>query len=545
MAYLDTYSTPLTEANTAHLLRRATFGPTQQEINKLTGKTALQAFDVLLSNVAYKKTPPPPVEMDESRSDAGQQFLNKPYNGGRAYTYFTYIQYWWIGLMTEQDGYPSLLDKLTAFWQNHFVVAYTGVGDYRFTDRYLRLLRANALGNFKSLTVEVSKDPAMLIFQNGNENEKAHPNENYGRELQELFTVGQKDFVGNHNYTEQDVKAAAQVLTGWQATNRYSTSTTSFGAVFNPERHDSSDKVFSEKYNNTVIAGKTGSTAGEEELDALVNMLLRHPETAKSICRKLYRWYVNPNVTQDIEDQVIIPLALFFSSSENNFEITPVLRKLLTSNIFFDQSNVGAIVKSPSELMIGAMRFFDQPVPSITTEYAPFRIMMDFIRSSMVSMSLNFLDQPSVFGSPPYYQTGYSRNWINGTTLGIRGSRTDSLVYPYLTIKPGYVLGIDVLSRLKEIQPNFSDLSGTPAITCEEVLAGLSRNLFATSLSQSQKDFLIDSIMMMNSSPRTTWQREWDAYRAAPNDATKQNVVLWRTRALLKHMLRMAEYQIF
>ncbi|WAC13207.1 DUF1800 domain-containing protein [Dyadobacter pollutisoli] len=545
MAYLDTYTAPLTASTSAHLLRRATFGPTQQEIADFTGKTAVQAVETLINNAGYTATPPPPVEMDESRSDAGQTFLNKPYNGSRAFTYFTYLQYWWIGLMTEQNGYPSILEKLTAFWQNHFVVAYTGVGDYRFTDRYLRFLRSNALGNFKSMTIGITKDPAMLIFQNGNENEKAHPNENYGRELQELFTVGQKDFAGNHNYTEQDVKAAAQVLTGWQATNRYSTSTASFDAVFNPERHDTSDKVFSAKYNGTIVTGKSGPTAGDEELSELVNMLLRHPETPKSICRKLYRWYVNSNVTPEIENQVIIPLASFFSSSENNFEIAPVLRKLLTSNIFFDTINIGAIVKSPAELMIGSLRLFNQPVPNIVSEYASFRVMMEFLRSSMVSMSLSLLDQPSVFGSPPYYQTGYSKNWINGTTLGLRGSRTDSLVYPYLIIKPGYILGIDILSKLKAIQPNFADVASTPAITCEQVLAELSKNLFSTTLSQNQKNFLIDSIMMMNSSPRTTWQREWDAYRTTPNDASKQSVVLWRCRAMFKHMLRMAEYQIF
>lgn len=545
MAYLDTYTAPLTAAMAAHLLRRATFGPTNQEVADFTGKTASQAVDLLISNAAYRATPPPPVEMDVTRADAGQTFLDKPFNSSLNPTYFNYIKYWWIGLMAEQNGKPSVLEKITAFWQNHFVVTYFPVEDYRYMDRYLRLLRANALGNFRDFAIAISKDPGMLIFQNGNENTKTLPNENYARELQELFTVGQKDFAGNYNYTEQDVKTAARVLTGWQATNRFMDGSTSFGSVFSPERHDTTDKVFSEKYNNTTIAGRSDAGAGEAELGDLIRMLTSHPESPKYICRKLYRWYVNPNVTQEIEDQVIVPLAAFFASSGNNFAIAPVLRKLLTSNIFFDNRNIGAIVKSPAEFLIGAIRIFDRPVPDITTEYGPFQKMMSYLSNSMNLLQLNLLNQPTVFGSLPYYQTGYSKNWINETTLGVRGSRTDNLVYPSLEIKPGYVLGIDVLARLRAIQPNFSDVAGTPAITCEQVLAEFSKNLYAIELAQEQKDFLIDSIMMMKSSPRTTWTREWDAYRASPSDTAKQNTILWRCRALLKYMLRMAEYQIF
>lgn len=545
MENLDVYTTPLNAATAAHLLRRATFGPTQQEIIDFVGKTAEQAVDILISNSLYRMSPPPPVEMEADRDDSGQPFLEKPFNTSRVAAYYSYVQYWWIGLMTEQVGKPAVLEKLSAFWQNHFSVSSAAVEDYRFVDKYLRFLRANALGNFTDLVIGITKDPAMLVFQNGNENSKEHPNENYGRELQELFTVGQKDFAGNYNYSEEDVKATAQVLTGWQVINRSKSGSTSFATTFNPDRHDTSNKTFSTKYNNTVINGRSGADGGEAELADLVKMLFVHPETPKFICRKLYRWYVNPNVSQEIEDRVIIPLADFFAGVGNNYAIAPVIKKLLTSNIFFDSKNVGGIIKSPSELVIGTLRIFNQPVPEIKTDYVAFRNMMNFISYSMNVLQLNLLNQPSVFGSLPYYQTGYSRNWINGTTLGLRGSRMDALVYPSVQIRPGYTLGIDVLGRLKCVQPNFSDVTGTPGIICEQVLAEFSKNLFATELSQTQKDFLIDKILMMNSSPRTTWVREWNAYRTAPDDISRQNTILWRCRAMLKHMLRMAEYQVF
>lgn len=545
MAHLDTYTQPLSSSMVAHLLRRATFGPTQQEIADFTGQSAVQVVDRLIGNSSYRANPPEPIEMEAGRVDSGQPFLEKPYDPSRVFTYYGFLQYWWIGLMTEQLGKPSILEKLTAFWQNHFSMNLTVVEEYRYIYKYIKFLRGNALGSFRDLVFGITKDAAMLIFQNGNENEKEHPNENYGRELQELFTVGQKDFKGNPNYLEQDVKAAARVLTGWQVTNRGKQGTTSFNTIFNPDRHDTTDKVFSAKYGNTNITGRSGVGAGEAELTDLVTMLLAHPETPKFICRKLYRWYVNPNVTQEIEDQVIIPLASFFSSAANNYAVTPVLKKLLTSNIFFDERNIGAIIKSPAELMIGSLRIFDQSVPDMSTEYVPFRTLMNFVNSNMNVQQLSFLNQPSVFGFQPYYQTGYSRNWINGTTLGLRGAGTDSIVYPSLQIKPGYYLGIDILSRLRLIQSNFPDVTNTPGISCEEVLAELSKNLFAIELSQSQKDFLIDNILMMNSSPRTTWVREWNFYRASPGDVSRQNTILWRCRAMLKYMLRMAEYQLF
>ncbi|KQS30686.1 DUF1800 family protein [Dyadobacter sp. Leaf189] len=545
MAYLDTYTEVLDSAGAAHLLRRATFGPTQQEIKDFTGKTADEAVQILIANASRRRTPPPPVEMDETRPDAGKPFITKPFDLSRTYTYLNYVQYWWIGLMTEQTGYPSVLEKLTAFWQNHFVVNGSEVQDYRFTNQYLNLLRGHALGNFRDMVIGVTKDPAMLVFQNGDKNSKERPNENYARELQELFTVGQRDVEGNYNYTEEDVKEAARVLTGWQVFNRNKKDSTTFGVQYNADRHDTGAKNFSPKYNNTSIAGRSGPTSGDEELSDLVNMLLSHPQSPRFICRKLYRWYVNPNITQEIEDQVVIPLAAFFSSAANNFAIEPVIRKLLASNIFFDQRNIAAIVKSPAELMIGAMRFFEQPVPDMTSDYVAFRKMMNFINYSINLQQLDFLNQPTVFGSLPYYQTGYSRNWINETTLGLRGSRTDMLVYPSYTVKTGYKIGIEVLERLKSIQPNFSDVQGTPAITCEQVLAEYTRNLFPVELSQAQKDFLIDAIMMMKSSPRMTWTKEWNNYRSAPADVTRQNIVLWRVRALLKYLLRMAEYQIF
>ncbi len=548
MLSLDLYTPPLTAQTAAHLLRRATFGPTQTEITKFTGLTAAQAVGQLISNANY--SPPPPVDLDKDKPTAGQPYLDKPFNGDRNFDFGHYLRYWWLGLMTSQTAPPSLLDKLTLFWQNHFVTTREVVDDYRFVNRYLLLLRNNALGNFRTLVTEISKDPAMLRFLNGNENEVGKPNENYARELQELFTVGATDFAGNKNYTEDDVKAAARVLTGWKYTNYWKVDSTTFGTTFTDSKHDKADKVFSAKYGNTVIktpaAGTlpAGTTTGDVELAALVTMLLGHAQTPRFVCRKLYRWYVNPNVTQPVEDTIIGPLAQFLASPANNWAIRPVLEKLLTSQAFFDSTNAGAIIKSPAELTVGALRFFEQPVPDMTTDYTAFKTYFDFVFYRMRDMQLALVDQPSVFGYEPYYQTGYSRIWMNTTTIALRSDLTDAFIWRWLQIKPGYKMGIDVVAWATALQPNFSDVAGTAPISCADVLTGFTKNLFATDLFPAQQNFLIDTILMQGI-PRTSWNFEWNAYRSNPADANKKNAVLWRLQNLMKYMLRMAEYHVF
>lgn len=545
MVSLTQYTTLLTPKTAAHLLRRATFGPTKAEIVAFTGLTAAQAVQQLITNAQY--APPPPVDIDENKPTAGQTYLDKPYDNNRSFDFGQFVKYWWLGLMASQTMPLSLLDKLTLFWQNHFVTTRETVNDYRFLNQYLLLLRNNALGSFQTLVTQITKDPAMLHYLNGNENEVGKPNENYGRELQELFTVGVTDFDGNKNYTEDDVKAAARVLTGWQYTNYEAPGSTTFTTTFTDSRHDSTNKTFSSYYGNTVVQGRAISlpgtnSAGDDELDDLVTMLLAHPQSARFICRKLYRWYVNPTVTPAVETAIIDPLAQFFVSS--NFAIQPVIEKLLTSEVFFDVSNVGSIVKSPAELAMGAMRFFNQSVPDMTTDYDAFKNYFNFVYYQMQDMLMPIMDQPSVFGHEPYYQTGYSKLWINGTTLGVRSNFMGAYVYPYLQIKPGYVMGIDALAWATALQPNFADVAGTPAITCDEVLAGFTLNMYVHDLLPTQQNFLIDTILM-SGIPRSTWIFEWNRYRTDPSDPDRRLTVLFRLQNLLKQLFNMAEYHVF
>ena len=549
MPYLDPYIPVLTAKTAAHLLRRATFGPTQAEITAFTGLTASQAVQQLIGNANYT---PAPIDLNEAMPTAGQAVATIPWDGNRNSELGYFVAYWWMGVMLGQNQPVSLLDKLTLFWQNHFVTARETVDDYRFIWRNLKLLRDNAFGNFRQLVIDVTKDPAMLIYQNGSENRVGAPNENYGRELQELFTIGVRDVAGNANYTEDDVKEASRTLTGWTVTNYWQPGSTTISTVFDPTRHDPTDKVFSAKYGNAIITGRSGATAGDMELADLTTMILNRPETARFMCRKLYRWFVNPTITPDIELNVIVPLATFFASPTNDWKIRPVLEKLLTSQVFFAEANIGAIVKSPAEMMLGLLRFYGQIPRDMLTQPAAFRKYMDFVYYRMRDLQQPILDQLTVFGYDAYYQTGYSKVWINTNTIVLRGEFVNYLVQGWYEVAPGYRLQIQLVEMIEAIQPNFADVPplpqtspsiGTPAVTCVQVLDTLLKNLFATDISQAQKDFLIDMILMQEL-PRLSWEFEWNAYRREPTDSYRRNTVLWRLQNLMKYMLRMAEYQV-
>ncbi len=542
MPYLDTYTTALTADTAAHLLRRATVGPTNSEITAFTGLTALQAYQQLLNNVQYN--PEPVIHLFENQPTYGQPLNGLiPFENGTNFGRLQSIRYWWTLLMANQSRPVSLLEKLALFWQNHFVVSSEVVTEYRYIWRYLNLIRNNSLGTFKNFVKEITVDPAMLEYLNGNENIAGAPNENYARELQELFTVGEKDFNGNANYTEDDVKEAARVLTGWKNNNYWWDGSVGITSEFQLNKHDTGNKTFSSNYGNTVVTGNNTANAGNIELEALVNMLLAHNETAKFICRKLYRWYVNPNVTAAIETNVIIPLANFFKSAGNNFAIEPVIKKLLTSDVFFDISNRGAIIKSPIELIIGSFRHFNLAPPLSTANPTGAEKYCNYIWWNTLTMQMHVLSQSSVFGYEPYYLTSRSKGWLSSATLANRYSFADTLVWPWLQIAPNYMLGLDLVGWATNLQPNFSDVAGTPAITTEQVFVSFTQNLFVFKLTPNQKNFLIDTIMMQGI-PRASWIFEWNRYRTTPGNIDNYNGVRWRLTLLMRYMLRMAEIHI-
>lgn len=521
MALTDPFRKPLTQAQAAHLLRRATLGPTPAQVRQFTGQTPQTALQTLL---ATSPTPTPPIDPTTLKPFNTLAF-SQPLQG----TWQSATKYWWLGLMLNEG--TSLREKMTLFWQNHFVSTFAVVNDARYMYRQNALLRRHALGNFRSFVIDVTKDPAMLRYLNGNQNIVGKPNENYARELQELFTIGATNPVtGTRNYSEDDVKAAARVLTGWTDTGYRSETTADMTATFRAAQHDTTDKPFSAAYGNTVIKGRSGTTAGDAELGDLVDMILKQPETARFIVRKLYRWFINADIPATIEQGFIEPLAALF---RKDYELKPVLTALLTSEHFFDDALRGAMIKAPVELTIGTLRYFGLTAPDPVANTTGFTALMAYLQARTNEQQQNVMDQPSVFGWRPYYDVGFYELWINSTTLALRSRFANE-------VSTGAVkYGTDRITFDLIAQAKLTSDPADPVKLIDEWTA----LLFATQLTQNQRDFLIDSVLMVGV-PRYEWATIWTDYMAAPTNPARLNAVRTRLTNLLTYMLSMAEYQL-
>jgi uncharacterized protein (DUF1800 family) len=362
----------------------------------------------------------------------------------------------------------------------------------------------------------------MLRYLNGYLNTKTAPDENYGRELQELYTVG-KD--GGAKYTEEDVKAAARVLTGW----RYDSNNIAF---FDPTRHDTNNKVFSSFYNNKVIAGKTGVN-GAQELDELLDLLFSKTETAKFICRKLYQYFVYYYIDDVVEKNIITPLSNTLII--NGFEIKPVLKQLLESEHFYDSIYIGCQIKSPLDFIVGFLRSYEINFPNTITDYADAYFLYNQMVNQSISMAQNPVDPPNVAGWPAYYQAPeYNELWINADTFPKRNRFTDLMIETGYT-KNGKKIIVNPINFLKAIS---KDPSNPNAVIDDAVFF-----LLSTDLSASIKSNLKTQILLSGQSSDYYWTDGWNLSINSPS-TINLNIVNTRLKTLFKYLMNLPEYQL-
>jgi len=511
------------------------FGPTRAEIHQ----AASQTLDVTLTSLmATQSAPDPPIGPSPPLT-AGQTWVNLPFDALNDGSYANWLKAWWVGLMARQG--ISIQEKMVLFWHNHFVSAYATVADSRFMYKQLALFRQNALGNFKTLVKLVTLDPAMLRYLNGDTNTKAHANENYGRELQELFTIGKGPQIaqGNYtNYTETDVQAAAKVLTGFSDVGYRTTANATIDYAFTAANHDTTNKQFSGQYGNAVIQGRTG-VDGPKELDDMLTMVFSQIDTdgvnkvARYMCRKLYRWFVYYDIDANAETNVIIPLANIMVS--NNFEVKPVLDALFRSAHFYDDNNIGCMIKNPLDFIVGAVRQTGIPVPALTDPN--YYLAFGDLRNRASILEMNVLDPPSVAGWEAYYQVpDFYEIWISTTTYPLRGQFTDLI---FTGVGSGASTG-----KLTFDPIGFAKSMGTPADPFQ-LVNDLASQLFAIPITQTQRDYLMYNAMGLVLNGEGVWTTAWNAYWAAGGQTTtNKNNVLKMLTPLLKFMFRMAEFQL-
>ncbi len=526
---LEQYAGPWGADQSLHLLRRTMFGATKSDVDVLKTKTMLDAVDLLLTIPTTAPTPPVNNYNDKYPDPvvaAGQTWVNAPRgtDGTINAVRIASFKSWWFGLILNES--LSIVEKMTLFWHNHFSTETNVVSDARYIYKYNALLRQYALGNFKELTKQITIDPAMIRYLNGYANTKTAPDENYGRELQELFTSGKGV---NSQYTEADVKAAARLLTGWRD------DATNITYTFDATKHDTTDKQFSAYYNNTKIIGRSGATAGTDELNDLLTMIFAQQEVSKFICRKLYRWFVYYVIDQNAEDNVIIPLAQIFR--DNNYDIKPVLAALLKSAHFYDAANIGCMIKNPVDVIAGTLRQFSIAFPNSTAFVAQY-VLWSAMQNSAAAMELNIGDPPNVAGWPAYYQIPqYYELWINSDTLPKRKNFTD------MCVTSGYQTTVNGIKYKLAIDPiAFASIFSNPGDP-NQLIADMAQYLFAIQLSDNEKTTL-KSALLSGQISDYYWTNAWNDYIAAPTDVNKKNIVFTRLQSVMSYLLNIAEFQL-
>ncbi|MFP3594219.1 DUF1800 family protein [Chryseobacterium sp. SIMBA_038] len=262
----------------------------------------------------------------------------------------------------------QLREKMAFFWHGHFA---SRVQNPKFNRQLLNIIRKNALGNFKDLLFEVSQAPAMLNFLNNQQNKKDHPNENFAREVMELFTMGRG------NYTEKDIREGARAFTGWG---------------YDKEGNFAERKKIHDEATKTFL-GKTGNFTGTDAL----NIILEQKATAKFITSKIYKFFVNENV----DESIVNKLSDSFYSS--NYDIKKLMNDIFSSSWFYDKKNIGNRIKSPVELMVGMMRTLPMHIQN------PENLI---IYQKLLGQML--LYPPNVSGWPN------GKSWIDSSTLMLR-----------------------------------------------------------------------------------------------------------------------------
>jgi hypothetical protein len=336
-----------------HLYRRAAFGANLAELRQAEKAGHQATLDLILNGPAGER------DSLAAIGDMGRVIASRD-NAVE-------LRVWWVYWMI--NSLHPLREKMTLFWHNHFATSINKVQSTRLMARQNQLLREHALGKFGPFLQAISKDPAMIVWLDNNSNVKGKPNENYAREVMELFSLG----VGN--YTEKDIREAARAFTGWQ--------TNDDEFEFEPRFHDNESKT---------VLGQTGNFNGND----VVDILLKQPAAARFLVRKLYAFFISE--TQTPPDRLLEPLADEFRKSD--YDVAKLVRTMLSSRHFFSAHAYRQRIKSPVEFVVGAFRAVVEG-----------EVSTQALIKSMESMGQQLFAPPNVKGWPG------GQTWLNTSTV--------------------------------------------------------------------------------------------------------------------------------
>jgi Protein of unknown function (DUF1800) len=540
--YTGTWST----REALHLTKRTGFGFKKVNIDTLQNLSMNAAVDLVLN---VSTTPPsPPVNFyqnqrpDENGIPYGADWTNDAFSGydignDTNEDRTVGLAAWSTGLALNQD--ITIREKMTLFWY-HFIPIdfeavkqssniYCNTNSARICCKYMKMFRDNATGNFKTMIRNMATQPAMMYYLNNQSNTRTAPDENFAREIMELFTLG-KDVTPA--YTQSDVIQAAKVLSGWRVEN-LNTNTESTNFVLS--KHDISNKQFSSFFNNTVIP-----SSGAAELDLFIDMIFSKSEiVSKYICRRLYRFFVYYDIDASIETNVITPLAQHFVNS--NWNILPVLEKLFKSQHFYDMANRGVFIKSPFDIILGSLRTFNinYNVSDQTNHEAQYELWKTFFYF-LGDMEQTMGRVPSVAGWQAFYQKpSFHEYWINSNSIQRRYGIMRYLLYGFDKTNNGLTTRLEI-DAIAFIQQFGNAICEDPNLLVNECI----KYLLPIDLSLSQKNTTKTQTLLSGQASDYYWTGAWIDYVSAPTNVGFRDIVKNRLKNMLLTIVEYAEYQL-
>ena len=561
-AGLEPYTGEFGAAQKKHLLNRTMVGMAKRHMDDLEGLTLDEAIDLIftpeelgepVNNYFYEKTNEDWIE-NYGRDDVapGEPFVNnastqrgenQEYENGD-WTRRQAINSWISKNIYDQK--TSIHWKLFLFLHN-LIPTDGGQGvDNKGLHGYFELIFNSCYDDYRNTIYNITINPAMLVYLNLGLSRKETPDENYAREVQELFTVGKRPF---SKYTEEDVRGIARALVGWNYNYDDIFKDGPIKSHFSPWNHDTGDKYFSEFYGNRVIVGREGED-GAKELEEVLDMIFNTSESAIYLSRRLYQFSVYHDVSESIEENIIFPMAQVMR--ENNFSLIEPLKFLLKSEHFFDDSFYNSLIKSPMDFVFGITKEFDLFNGQIRNYDAerdggyftpPERLTNELSRSFYFfrqfewftgNMGMRIGQPPSVSGWPAYYQAPvYDLFWINSMTIKDRTQFTNSATQWGIWMEDGNHLVLDRVDYLIRYS-NVDDLTN--------LIQELSNRLLGGDIPVNAKERIKQSVLSGKS--ESYWTEAVDEYRNNPNEQNKNNLD-WRIQNLLSQFFQLGEINLF
>jgi uncharacterized protein (DUF1800 family) len=590
---LTPFSGTLGHKRAAHLLRRATFGPTKDQIDTFAGFTAPTAVTQLFTGTL--PTPLAPIDPETGKEWAVAGTTDANSGEGDLQDFF---KGWLLAQMMSTGVDPSVSlqygvrEKIVFFIHTVLTAITTKIDSSRalyFQNQLFRLYALDKAGdekvNFKELAKKISVDNAMLRLLDGNLNVNGSPNENYARELLELYTIGrgleghapagteQGDYFV---YRETDVQAAARVLSGWDFDDTFQNIDEDTllprgkvkGNATNASAHDNKVKTFSDRFNGATIQRPTdqilfpGTNATEatalDEVSQLIDLIYSKPETARNICRRIYRFFVYHNITETIDNTIVASMAETFTANE--FKLQPVLEELFASQHFYDAStpvnddNFGGIIRSPLDLVLGTYRMFEITLPDPQTAAADLYARTGEILRMMSQMGMNLYEPYDVAGYDAYHQFPiFHRSWISTNYLTKRyefirllqdpmmmepgAPKIDAYQFVFNKIATGTAQDarLLVMEMVRYLLPQSDHLSYDP--TADDDPADLT----PPGLTPERLNYFLTAFIktpLFDTDPEGEWTYRW---------TTKDEieVVIGQLRSLFNALMQSPEYQLY